>query len=112
MPALHDDDARAENDVVTRLADRLHALDERVLGRPVPDNRPLRVRMLRPRPAVWSTRGRLLAGLIILGMLGLGWWRPDSVWAGLAAAGLLAAAFLVIAADERKRTKRLHGEDE
>ena len=111
-PALHDADAGAENEVVTRLAHRLHALDERVLGRPVPDTRPLRERMLRPRPAVWSTRGRVLFGLIIVGTLGLGWWGPDSAWAGLAVAGLLAAAFLVIAADERKRARRHFGEDE
>lgn len=66
-------------------------------------------RLLRPRPAVWSRTGRLLWGLILLAMFAL-WRWTDSTVATLALVPLMAAAFLVMAADERKRARQ-HYED-
>jgi hypothetical protein len=73
-----------------------------MLGKPVPDNRPLGRRMLSPRPAVWSGRGRIFYGLIVLAMFAAMWWLPEP-FGIVALVALLPAAFLVMAADERRR---------
>jgi len=86
-----------------RLVEHLRHLDNQVLGRPVPDDRPLWQRALRPRPAVWSLRGRVLAGIILGGFFVLAAWGPDTLLGGLLLVPLMLAFFVVIAADERKR---------
>ncbi len=94
------------------LSDRLRDLDNNVLGRSVPDERPLTQRLLKPRPAVWSPKGRVLYGIVLLGMAAVLWLGSDSALGAFALVPLVAAAFMVVAADERKRAKRFHhGED-
>jgi hypothetical protein len=88
---------------VARLVDRLRHLDDRILGHPTPDHRPLREQLLRPRPAIWSRRGRFAYALIVLAMIGALIWLPEliGIWAVVV---LLAAAFVVTAADEKRRS--------
>lgn len=89
------------------MTERLRRLDDEVLGRPVPDDRPRLRRVLRPLPAVWSMTGRLLYGVILLGMVAVLRWAPETVGA-LALAPMLAALFLVSTADERKRARQFY----
>lgn len=84
-------------------ADWARHLDNRVLGRPVPDERPLWEQVQRPRPAVWSTRGRLVAVGLLIGMLALA--GNDSIFAIVLFVALFAGFLVVIAADERKRAR-------
>jgi len=93
-----------------RFADWARGLDNRVLGRPVPDERPLGERLLRPRPAVWSWRGRVLAGMVIAGMFAALRWG-DPLTGVIVTWLLLAVLFIVGAADERKRARRYYGQD-
>jgi hypothetical protein len=93
-------------------ADWAKDLDNRIIGRPVPDDRPITQRVLRPRPAVWSRRGRFLAGLILLAMFATAAWGPDSLLGALLIVPIWAAFFVVIAADERKRARRFYNPDD
>lgn len=88
------------------MTERLLRLDNRVLGRPVPDTRPMRERLLRPRPAVWSRRGRVAYGAVVLGMFAAMFWLPEPIGI-LALVALLPAAFLISAADERRRAAEM-----
>jgi hypothetical protein len=81
---------------------RARDLDDRVLGRPVPDNRPLMLRVLRPRPAVWTRRGRVAGALIVLAMFTALMWAP-TVLAICIVVALLAGGFVLVAAEERQR---------
>ena len=91
---------------------RLRGLDNKVLGRSVPDDRPLAERLRRPRPAVSSGKGRLLYGGILLGMLAVARWVSDPLVGGLAFVALFAGAGVVIFADERRRSRKFYGEGE
>lgn len=93
-------------------SNRLRNLDNRVLGRPVPDHRPLSARLVRPRPAVWSGRGRLLYGGTIIGMLAVLKWVSDPLIEGVAVVAFFVCAVLVSFADERKRSRSFYGDDD
>lgn len=93
---------------MTRLTERLRHLDNRVVGRPVPDTRPLGVRVFRPRPAVWSSRGRFVYGVLLAGMFADLWWGFESVSGIVVFVALFAGLFLVVAADMRKRSRAYH----
>ena len=84
----------------------MHGLDDRVLGRSVPDDRPLAHRLMHPTPAVWSPRGRLSLGLVIIGLLGA--TRLGDVAVAIAVPVLFGVALLAIFADERERSRRHH----
>lgn len=94
------------------MSDRLRDLDDKVFGRAVPDDRPMSRRLLRPRPAVWSGRGRFLFGLVLIGMFAVLRWNPDSLFGALAIVALFGAALLVSAADERKRARRFYDDSD
>lgn len=79
-----------------------------MLGRPVPDERGLGERLLRPRPAVWSRRGQGLSGAIVIALLALFRWGPGGVWGVAAVPALFAVSLLVMAADERKRSRAFY----
>jgi hypothetical protein len=67
---------------VTRLTERLRRLDDKVLGRPVPDTRSLAQRVLRPRPAVWSRPGRAIYAVLLAGLFADAGWgaTPSPPW--------------------------------
>jgi hypothetical protein len=88
------------------MSDRLRELDNRMIGKSVPDDRPRSERLLRPRAAVWSGRGRLLYGATLIGMLAVLRWVSDPLIEGLAFVALFAVAGLLSFADERKRSRR------
>jgi hypothetical protein len=88
-----------------RLAERARRLDARVLGHSIPDDRPLQDRIVHPRPAVWSRHGRITYGVIVVGMLAAGWWLPEP-FGILAMVVLLAAAFVTVGMDERRRSNK------
>lgn len=90
------------------MSDRLRELDKRVLGRPVPDERPLSQQLLRPRPAVSSGKGRLLYGALLVTMFAVLRWVTDPIVSVLVIVALVPIGFLVIAADERKRAKQFY----
>lgn len=92
------------------MSDRLRELDNRMLDKSVPDERHMSQRILRPRPAVWSGKGRLLYGALLLVMFAV-WWVADSVVSVLTTVALVPLFFLIIAADERKRSREFHGDD-
>ena len=91
------------------MSNRLRDLDNKVLGRSVPDGRPLAEQMLRPRPAVSSGKGRLIYGGILLTMIAVARWVSDPLFSGLAFVVLLALAGVVTVADERERSRRFLG---
>lgn len=86
---------------LTRHVDRARRWDEALLGRQVPDQRPFSEQLRRPRPAVWSLRGRAAYGAILLGMFAAIAWLPEAMGV-IAIVILVAAAFFVVAADERR----------
>jgi hypothetical protein len=92
------------------MSDRLRELDNRVLGRSVPDERPLSQQLLRPRPAVWSGKGRLLYGALLVAMFAVLRWVSDPTISVLAIVALIPVGFLIIAADERKRARKFYGD--
>lgn len=94
------------------MSDRLRGLDDKVLGKSVPDDRPLAERMRRPRPAVSSGKGRLLYGVTLLGMFAVLRWVSSPRFEGMAIAALFAAAVLVTFADERKRSRRFYADED
>lgn len=87
------------------MVDRASRLDEAVLGRDVQDQRAFSEQIRRPRPAVWSRRGRAAYGAILLGMFAAIAGLPE-VPSVIAIVVLLTAAFVVVAADERQRGRR------
>ena len=91
------------------MSNRLRDLDNKVLGRSVHGDRPLAERMLRPRPAVSSGKGRLIYGGILLAMIAVARWVSDPLFSGLAFVVLLALAGVVTVADERERSRRFLG---
>ncbi len=92
------------------MSDRLRKLDDQVLGKPVPDDRPMAERLLRPRPAVWSTKGRLLLGAVTISMFAVLKWVSDPVVSIWFIVVLWSVGLLVVFADERQRARRFHGE--
>ena len=92
------------------MSKHLRELDNRVLGRAVPDDRPLPDRLLRPRPAVRSGRGRWLFGGILIAVLAVSRWGSDPLVSGLAFIAFFAVAGLMAFADERKRARRFYGD--
>jgi len=94
------------------ITERLRALDSQVLGRPVPDNRPLWQKALRPRPAFWSPSGRIAALVVVAAMFALAEWGGTSVLTIIALVVLLASAFPIQAAEERKRSRRYYDSQE
>jgi hypothetical protein len=96
---------------MVRIGERLRRVDDRVLGRPVPDRRSHGERLLRPRPAVWSRVGRLGYAAIVLGMLADLRWGGDNIPALAVMVALLVALFVLVAADERKRSRAFHNAD-
>ncbi|MCW2500688.1 MAG: hypothetical protein JWN87_2364 [Frankiales bacterium] len=89
-------------------SERFQRIDNLVLGRPVPDSRPFRQRLLSPRPAVESGRAKVLYGLIVVGMLVMADQGFESWPWGLLFVALVAAGFLVSAADQRRLARRRH----
>ena len=90
------------------MLDRLRELDNRVLGRSVPDERPLSQRLLRPRPAVSSGKGRLLYGALLVAMFAVLRWVTDPIVSVLAIVALVPIGFLIIAADQRKHARQFY----
>jgi hypothetical protein len=91
--------------------ERLRHLDNVVFGPPVPDNRPLAQRLLRPRPAVWSPSG-FVWYVVVVGMVAVLRWAADTAVGVGAFLALLVVAFLIMAADERKRARQHHNRNE
>lgn len=89
---------------------QLRDLDDKVLGRTVPDDRPLAERVLRPRPAVSSSKGRLLYGGVLLAGLAVAGWVSDPLVGGLTVPALVALAGSVIASEEGRRSRGFHGD--
>lgn len=87
------------------MTERPRDLDNQVLGRPVPENRPLWQQMLRPRPACWSRSGRAAAFVVVAALFALAVWGGTSVLSMIALVVLVAASFLIAAAEERKRSR-------
>jgi hypothetical protein len=95
------------------LSDRLRGLDNRALGKPVPDDRPLAERLLlHPRRAVWSGKGSLIYGATTLAMLGVARWVSNFLIAGCALIALFVVGLLVSFADERKRSRTFYGDSD
>jgi hypothetical protein len=92
------------------MSERLRELDNRVLGRSVPDERSLSQKLLRPRPAVWSSKGRLLYGALLVAMFAVLRWVSDPIVSVVAIVALAPLGFLIIAADERKRARKFYGD--
>ena len=86
----------------------LRRLDDRVLGRPVPDERSTAARLLSPRPAVWSKRGRIAYGLVVLALFGVMRLLGGSLAADFLFVGLLVLGLLVSFADERRRSREYY----
>ena len=90
------------------MSNRLRDLDNKALGKPVPDDRPLPMRLLQPRPAVWSGKGRLIYGAAILATLAVTRWASNFFIAGCALIVLFVIGLVVSFADERKRSRNFH----
>lgn len=95
-----------------RMADRIRELDNHVLGRAVPDARPMAEPLTRPRPAVWSRRGRAVLAVVLIGMFADSRWGGDGVMGMVGLVVLFAIALVAVAADERLRSRRFYGKDE
>jgi hypothetical protein len=94
------------------LSDRFRGLDNRALGKPVPDDRPLAERLLQPRRAVWSGKGSLIYGATTLVMLGVARWVSNFLIAGCALIALFVVGLLVSFADERKRSRTFYSDSD
>lgn len=96
------------NPAARRFLDRMRLLDDQVLGRPVPDGRSVAGRVLRPRPAVWSGKGRVASLLVLLAMFATLRWLDSSVGADLAFVALWALGLVISFADERLRSREYY----
>ena len=102
-------------DVVTafkRFAQRASRLDRLMLGDPVPDERPLHQKILRPRPVVTTTKARfwyvvLLVAMFVDLLLGL-----ESVLSTVVFLALFAGLFVVTAFDMRSRSRDRESEQD
>jgi hypothetical protein len=94
------------------MSDRLRDLDNRALGKPVPDDRPLPVRLLQPRPSVWSGKGHLIYGATMLAMLAVVRWVSNFLIGGCALIAAFVIGLVVSFADERKRSRKFYGGSE
>lgn len=79
-----------------------------MLGRAVPDERSVIERLTRPRPAVWSRRGRLAYAVVLVGMLAALRWGGHGALGIALVVLLFVVALLVVAADERRRARRFY----
>ncbi|MDQ1688608.1 MAG: hypothetical protein QOK42_1583 [Frankiaceae bacterium] len=69
-------------------------------------------RLLRRRPTVWSPKGRVLYGLIVVGMFAVSrWWAPGAL-GGFVMVPLMAGAMLVLASEQRQRARRYHKDND
>jgi hypothetical protein len=94
---------------VSKFAEWGRALDDRVMGRPVRDDRPLSRRVLCGEWELWSGRSRWRYVSVLAGMLAL---LAASRWLDLpwlitvvGSIGFSIAAFLIIAAEGRRRAR-------
>jgi len=94
---------------IRRFTERARRLDDWAMGRPVPDVRPLRERLVRPRPAVWSRPGRIAYGLVLVAMFAVLRWLPETLGA-LAVIGLFGTLMVVVLVDERRRARTARGD--
>lgn len=89
------------------LSDKAHRLDESILGPPpMPDQRPLHRRFLRPGSAVRSPKARLWYIALLAGMFLDRWLGEDSVASTVVFVLLFAGLFVVVAAGMRKGPRR------
>lgn len=87
------------------MIERLRELDNRVLGRPLPDDRSRWQRWLRPRVVGWSARGQMAMLAVLAVMFATVVLWPGAVWSAVVMIAVWVAAFLIAAAEERKRSR-------
>ena len=90
------------------LGERFRQLDNKVMGRPVPDSRNVVQRVLRPPFLSWSRTGRVVYVLTVLAFFGLLRWAGDEAWTLFAMVGLFVAVLIVLFSEERKRSRAFH----
>lgn len=90
---------------------RLGDLDDRVLGRQEPDDRPLVERLLRPVSTVRTRLGRLTYFGLVAGMFANLRWGSDGTASLVIFVGLMAASLVVVVLDSRHYSRRRRRSD-
>jgi hypothetical protein len=81
---------------------RLRELDDRVLGRPVPDDRSAPQRLVSPVPVVRTRLGRAVYFLLLVGMIADLRWAGDGTVGVVVFVALIVGSFVTVAWDMRR----------